>query len=85
MDESRRKNVKTRFNNQPITRREGSRETASPLLYAMTKKILICFVVLLLFSIGYAQEKASEIPLDGSPSMGPADAPVTIIEFIDFQ
>ena len=32
-----------------------------------------------------AAEKRQQIPLDGSPSLGPADAPVTICEFIDFQ
>jgi hypothetical protein len=30
-------------------------------------------------------EKRYQIPLDNSPSTGPADAPVTVFEFIDFQ
>jgi len=32
-----------------------------------------------------AEEKRYQIPLENSPSIGPADAPVTIFEFIDFQ
>ena len=32
-----------------------------------------------------AQTVRIEVPAGDSPAMGPADAPVTIIEFIDFQ
>jgi hypothetical protein len=32
-----------------------------------------------------AEEKRYQIPLENSPSIGPADAPVTIFEFLDFQ
>ena len=32
-----------------------------------------------------AEEKRYQIPLENSPSIGPADAPVTMFEFIDFQ
>lgn len=43
-------------------------------------------VVLLLFATHLsAQEKRFEVPIGDSPSQGPPDAPVTIIEFIDFQ
>jgi protein-disulfide isomerase len=31
------------------------------------------------------EEKRFTIPTESSPSIGPADAPVTIVEFIDFQ
>jgi len=31
------------------------------------------------------EEKRYRIPLENSPSIGPADAPVTICEFLDFQ
>ncbi len=51
----------------------------------MMKKALICIVVLLLFGVAQASEKRTEIPIGDSPSLGPADAPITIIEFIDFQ
>lgn len=32
-----------------------------------------------------ADAKRYQIPVENSPSIGPADAPVTIVEFIDFQ
>lgn len=57
----------------------------SPFLFDMMKRILICFFVLLLVGAAHAEEKVTDIPIGNSPSMGPADAPVTIIEFIDFQ
>lgn len=49
------------------------------------KRILLCVFVLLLFGAASAEEKRIEIPVGDSPTMGPADASVTIIEFIDFQ
>ncbi|MBI4793528.1 MAG: hypothetical protein HY789_12565 [Deltaproteobacteria bacterium] len=53
----------------------------------MTKKTLplIAFVLLFLLGMAHAGEKRTEVPINDSPSMGPTDAPVTIIEFIDFQ
>lgn len=51
----------------------------------MINKILICIFVLLLFGTAYAEEKLTEVPIGDSPSIGPAEAPITIIEFIDFQ
>jgi hypothetical protein len=32
-----------------------------------------------------AEEKRYQIPLENSPNIGPADAPVTVFEFLDFQ
>ena len=32
-----------------------------------------------------AEEKRYQIPLENSPSIGPANAPVTVFEFLDFQ
>ena len=40
---------------------------------------------LLLPFITSAQEQRYEIPLDNAVYRGPADAPITIIEFLDFQ
>ncbi|MBU3944998.1 MAG: DsbA family protein [Proteobacteria bacterium] len=51
----------------------------------MIKRILICLFALLLVGAAHAEEKITDIPTGNSPSIGPADAPVTIIEFIDFQ
>ncbi len=51
----------------------------------MTKKIILGIVILLLFGMAQAQEQKTEIPIGDSPALGPVDAPVTIIEFIDFQ
>jgi hypothetical protein len=33
----------------------------------------------------FADEKRFTVPIGASPSIGPSDAPVTIIEFLDFQ
>jgi len=51
----------------------------------MLKRIVICIAVLLLCSMAQAEDKRTEIPIGNSPTMGPADAPITLIEFIDFQ
>jgi hypothetical protein len=51
----------------------------------MIKRILICVFALLVFGLAQAEVKRTEVPIGDSPTQGPADAPVTIIEFIDFQ
>ena len=51
----------------------------------MMKKFLTCFLVLLFFGVAHAEEKRFEVPVGDAPSRGPADAPVTLIEFLDFQ
>jgi hypothetical protein len=51
----------------------------------MMKKLLLGVVLLLCFGMAHAEEKKFEIPIGDSPTFGPEDAPVTIIEFIDFQ
>jgi hypothetical protein len=42
-------------------------------------------VALTLISPAVAAEKRYDIPLADSPAFGPADAAVTIVEFINFQ
>ena len=51
----------------------------------MLKRLLLTIFVLSLCGLAQAAEKRTEIAIGNSPSMGPKDAPVTIIEFIDFQ
>ncbi len=36
-------------------------------------------------SSAFADAKRYSVPVDNSPQKGPKDAPVTIIEFLDFQ
>lgn len=53
-------------------------------------KRLLCmpFLLILLFFLPLslpAAEPRYDVPIGDSPSLGPANAPITIIEFIDFQ
>jgi hypothetical protein len=50
--------------------------------------LLLLIAVLAAPAVAEAQgteEKRYQIPLENSPSIGPADAPVTVFEFLDFQ
>ena len=49
------------------------------------KRFLFITFILLIAGIASAEEQRFAVPLDNSPSLGPVDAPVTIVEFIDFQ
>jgi len=49
------------------------------------KHFFIIFTVVLLFGQASAETKRFIIPLEGSPAQGSQDAPVTIVEFIDYQ
>jgi hypothetical protein len=51
------------------------------------KQRTFAVLLVLVLAAGYAsaEEKRFTVPLNDSPVTGPADAPVTIFEFIDFQ
>ena len=51
----------------------------------MLKRTMLCIIFLLLCAVAHAEGQKVDIPIGNSPTMGPADAPITIIEFIDFQ
>ena len=65
-------------------RRKGD-TSVSPFLSNLMKRMLICVFALLVFGMAHAEQKRTDVPIGDSPSLGPVDAPVTIIEFIDFQ
>jgi hypothetical protein len=47
--------------------------------------LLLCFIMVASVLHVHAAEKRFSVPIADSPALGPADAPVTIIEFLDFQ
>jgi hypothetical protein len=49
------------------------------------KRLIVVLIALVITSAAVAEEKRITVPLNDSPSTGPAGAPVTIVEFIDFQ
>jgi hypothetical protein len=65
--------------------RRGALRAISEDQQAMKKLIVIILSVILASSLGYGEEKRFSVPIGDSPTAGPADAPVTVIEFLDFQ
>ncbi len=50
----------------------------------MKRLLLMPFLLFLPLSLP-AAEPRYDVPVGDSPSLGPENAPITIIEFIDFQ
>ncbi len=51
----------------------------------MLRSLLILLLGLLVSTAGAADKPRIEVPLGDAPVRGPADAAVTMVEFIDFQ
>jgi len=49
------------------------------------KELLIFLLFLFSASSSFAAEQRYTVPLEDSPFCGPRDAPVTMIEFLDYQ
>lgn len=49
------------------------------------EKLLALVFLFLAASLSFAQDKRYEVPIGDSPGYGQANAPVTMIEFIDYQ
>jgi len=49
------------------------------------RKLIFFMIVVFISMSAFADEKRFSVPIGDSPSTGPMNAPVTIIEFLDFQ
>jgi hypothetical protein len=50
-----------------------------------TFQLFMVLSILLWGGIASAEEKRFTIPLGDSPATGPENAPITLVEFLDFQ
>jgi protein-disulfide isomerase len=46
---------------------------------------MLVMLFLFLAASALTEEKRYPVPLGDSPTLGPLDAPVTVVEFLDFQ
>jgi hypothetical protein len=51
----------------------------------MKKIVLLAILFLLVSSPAFSAVQRYNVAIDNSPQKGPKDAPVTLIEFLDFQ
>ncbi len=51
----------------------------------MKRALLAALFFFFACTVIVAEEKRYVVPIGDSPQLGPANAPVTIIEFLDFQ
>jgi hypothetical protein len=51
----------------------------------MKNAVRIIALFVLIAGTAFSADKRVSIPIDNAPSLGPETAPVTIVEFIDFQ
>ncbi len=49
------------------------------------KKLTLFIAIVLIAFPAFADEKRFTVPIGDSPALGPPNAPVTIVEFLDFQ
>ena len=50
------------------------------------RKVFInCLILIFLSTLSHASEKRFVVPIGDSPVMGPKDAPIKMIKFIDYQ
>ncbi len=49
------------------------------------KRLFLVLACILIALPAFAEEKRFSVTIGDSPATGPANAPVTIIEFLDFQ
>jgi protein-disulfide isomerase len=53
---------------------------------SLKRHLFIAWILIGLVPVfGYALAQRYKIPIGDSPSLGPENAPVTIVEFIDYQ